>query len=91
MPPSSRHVRKRPDAALYVDEVHNYLTLPTPLEEMLAEARAYRLSLLCSANSVLTPRGCIRGGVRRGDLDARRGLALLSSPVAALAASDWAA
>ncbi|MDE3131533.1 MAG: type IV secretory system conjugative DNA transfer family protein, partial [Acidobacteriota bacterium] len=28
----------RADCALYVDEVHNYLNLPTPLEEMLAEA-----------------------------------------------------
>src|SRR5204863_7485854 len=35
----------RADCALYVDEVHNYLNLPTPLEEMLAEARGYRLSL----------------------------------------------
>jgi type IV secretory system conjugative DNA transfer VirD4/TraG family protein/type IV secretion system coupling TraD/TrwB family protein len=44
--------RARPDAALYVDEVHNYLNLPTPLEEMLAEARGYRLSL-CLAHQHL--------------------------------------
>jgi hypothetical protein len=42
----------RPDAALYVDEVHNYLSLPTPLAEMLAEARGYRLSL-CLAHQHL--------------------------------------
>jgi hypothetical protein len=42
----------RPDCALYVDEVHNYLNLPTPLEEMLAEARGYRLSL-CLAHQHL--------------------------------------
>jgi hypothetical protein len=42
----------RADAALYVDEVHNYLNLPTPLEEMLAEARGYRLSL-CLAHQHL--------------------------------------
>ena len=42
----------RPDAALYVDEVHNYLSLPTPLAEMLAEARSYRLSL-CLAHQHL--------------------------------------
>ena len=42
----------RANAALYVDEVHNYLNLPTPLEEMLAEARGYRLSL-CLAHQHL--------------------------------------
>jgi hypothetical protein len=42
----------RPDCALYVDEVHNYLSLPTPLDEMLAEARGYRLSL-CLAHQHL--------------------------------------
>jgi hypothetical protein len=35
-----------------VDEVHNYLNLPTPLDEMLAEARGYRLSL-CLAHQHL--------------------------------------
>lgn len=42
----------RPDCALYVDEVHNYLNLPTPLDEMLAEARGYHLSL-CLAHQHL--------------------------------------
>jgi len=42
----------RPDATLYVDETHNYLSLPTPLAEMLAEARGYRLSL-CLAHQHL--------------------------------------
>ncbi|MFI6093502.1 type IV secretory system conjugative DNA transfer family protein [Streptomyces sp. NPDC051218] len=37
--------RDRIDAALYVDEAHNFLTLPYPLEDMLAEARGYRLSM----------------------------------------------
>ncbi|MCX5535765.1 type IV secretion system DNA-binding domain-containing protein [Streptomyces sp. NBC_00006] len=35
----------RIDAGLYVDEAHNFLTLPYPLEDMLAEARGYRLSM----------------------------------------------
>lgn len=43
---------ERPDCALYVDEVHNYLNLPTPLDEMLAEARGYHLSL-CLAHQHL--------------------------------------
>ncbi|TDD62757.1 ATP-binding protein, partial [Actinomadura darangshiensis] len=35
----------RRDAALYVDEAHAFLNLPHGIEEMLAEARAYRLSM----------------------------------------------
>src|SRR5207248_5578801 len=35
----------RPDAALYIDECQNFLNLPYPLEDMLAEARAYRLAV----------------------------------------------
>src|SRR6266536_2582470 len=42
---AGRAEAERPDCSLYVDEVHNYLNLPTPLDEMLAEARGYRLSL----------------------------------------------
>jgi TraM recognition site of TraD and TraG len=37
---------ERPDAALYVDETHNYLALPRSFEDLLAEARGYRLSLV---------------------------------------------
>ncbi|MDH2426469.1 replication-relaxation family protein [Sphaerisporangium sp. TRM90804] len=37
--------RSRSHAALYIDEAHNFLTLPHALSDMLAEARAYRLSL----------------------------------------------
>jgi len=36
----------RPDTALYVDEMHNYLVLPRSFEDLLAEARGYRLSLV---------------------------------------------
>lgn len=36
----------RADAALYVDECHNFLTLPHGLSDLLAEARAYRLSVV---------------------------------------------
>ena len=49
---AARPEQQRPDAALYVDEVHNYLSLPTPLADMLAEARGYRLSL-CLAHQHL--------------------------------------
>ena len=36
----------RVDAALYVDECQNFLNLPRSFEEILAEARGYRLSLV---------------------------------------------
>ena len=36
----------RRDASIYVDEAHSFLNLPHGIEEMLAEARAYRLSVV---------------------------------------------
>jgi hypothetical protein len=36
----------RTDATLYIDEAHNFLHLPYRYEEMLAEARGYRLGLV---------------------------------------------
>jgi hypothetical protein len=47
LPPEQRR-----DAALYVDEVQNFLNLPTPIPDVLAEARGYRLSL-CMAHQHL--------------------------------------
>jgi hypothetical protein len=35
----------RADAGLYIDEAQNFLNLPYPLEDVLAEARAYRLAV----------------------------------------------
>jgi hypothetical protein len=49
---AARPQHQRPDCALYVDEVQSYLTLPSPLGDMLAEARGYRLSL-CLAHQHL--------------------------------------
>jgi hypothetical protein len=43
---------QRRDASCYVDEVQNYLNLPTPFEDVLAEARSYRLAL-CLAHQNL--------------------------------------
>jgi hypothetical protein len=37
--------RARRDTCLYIDEAHNFLTLPIRFDEALAEARKYRLSL----------------------------------------------
>jgi hypothetical protein len=53
----------RADAACYIDECQNFLTLPRSLEEMLAEARGYRLSLtLAHQNLAQLPR-TLREGV----------------------------
>ncbi|MEV0604257.1 type IV secretion system DNA-binding domain-containing protein [Streptomyces sp. NPDC050315] len=53
---------RRIDAGLYVDEAHNFLTLPYPLEDMLAEARGYRLSLaLAHQNLAQMPRDLREG------------------------------
>jgi hypothetical protein len=37
---------QRKDASLYIDECHNFLTLPGSVDDMLAEARGYRLGLV---------------------------------------------
>ncbi|MGF1425011.1 type IV secretory system conjugative DNA transfer family protein [Kitasatospora sp. LaBMicrA B282] len=48
---------ERRDAAVYLDECHNFLTLPYPLEDMLAEARGYRLGfVLAHQNLAQLPR-----------------------------------
>ena len=45
-PPAPRTPQhRRRDAALVIDECHNFLNLPYPIEDMLAEARGFRLSM----------------------------------------------
>lgn len=43
---ADRNEADRPDAALYIDECHNFLNLPGHINDVLAEARGYRLSLV---------------------------------------------
>jgi hypothetical protein len=45
--------KDRPDCSLYIDEVHNYLSIPTSLEQMLAEARAFHMAM-CMAHQSLS-------------------------------------
>ena len=53
---------RRIDAALYLDECQNFLHLPYPMEDMLAEARGYRLSLtLAHQNLAQLPRDLREG------------------------------
>ncbi|HEV2640088.1 MAG TPA: DUF87 domain-containing protein [Actinocrinis sp.] len=52
----------RIDAGLYLDECQNFLSLPYPMEDMLAEARGYRLSLtLAHQNLAQLPRDLREG------------------------------
>jgi type IV secretory pathway TraG/TraD family ATPase VirD4 len=37
--------RQRRDASMVIDECHNFLNLPYPIEDMLAEARGFRLAM----------------------------------------------
>jgi hypothetical protein len=41
----ARAGKHRIDSSLSIDEAHNFLNLPYPIEDMLAEARGYRLSM----------------------------------------------
>ncbi|MCP2323394.1 energy-coupling factor transporter ATP-binding protein EcfA2 [Hamadaea flava] len=48
---------QRRDATLYIDEVQNFLTLPSAVEDVLAEARIFRLGLvLAHQNDAQLPR-----------------------------------
>lgn len=60
---AGRPAAQRPDCALYVDEVHNYLNLPTPVEDILAEARGYGLSICLAHQHLAQLRREIREGI----------------------------
>ncbi len=53
----------RPDAGLYIDEAQNFLNLPYPLEDMLAEARAYRLSVVMAHQNLAQLPQDLRQGI----------------------------
>ena len=53
----------RVDASLYLDEAHNFLCLPGSLEDMLAEARGYRLSLVLAHQHLAQLPGLLREGI----------------------------
>lgn len=54
---------QRPDASLVIDEAHNFLNMPYPIEDMLAEARGMRLSMtLAHQNLGQLPRD-LRDGI----------------------------
>ncbi|MER6145411.1 type IV secretion system DNA-binding domain-containing protein [Streptomyces sparsogenes] len=68
---------QRIDAALYVDEAHNFLTLPYPLEDMLAEARGYRLSMVLAHQHLAQLPRDLREGI---SANARNKIFLNASP-----------
>ncbi|MFF0452992.1 type IV secretory system conjugative DNA transfer family protein [Nocardia africana] len=53
----------RADAALILDEAHNFLNLSTPVEDMLAEARGLHLSLLLAHQNLAQLPRDLRDGI----------------------------
>jgi hypothetical protein len=53
----------RADAGLYIDECQNFLNLPYPMEDMLAEARAYRLSVVMAHQNLAQLPPDLRDGI----------------------------
>jgi len=53
----------RADAGLYIDECQNFLNLPYPLEDMLAEARAYRLAVTMAHQNLAQLPADLRQGI----------------------------
>ncbi|WP_280508407.1 type IV secretory system conjugative DNA transfer family protein [Nocardia flavorosea] len=53
----------RPDAALVLDEAQNFLNLSTPIEDMLAEARGLRLSLMLAHQNLSQLSRELRDGI----------------------------
>lgn len=56
-----QHARR--DSGLYIDECQNFLNLPYPLEDMLAEARAYRLSVVMAHQNLAQLPPDLREGI----------------------------
>lgn len=54
---------KRSDCSLVLDEAQNFLSLPYPLEDMLAEARAYRLSMVLAHQNLAQLPTDLREGI----------------------------
>ncbi|GGO99355.1 type IV secretory system conjugative DNA transfer family protein [Wenjunlia tyrosinilytica] len=69
--------RTRIDATLSIDEAHNFLTLPYPLEDMLAEARGYRLAMLLAHQHLAQLPRDLREGI---SANARNKIFFNSSP-----------
>ncbi|WP_370368004.1 type IV secretory system conjugative DNA transfer family protein [Catenulispora sp. GP43] len=53
----------RSDARLILDEAHNFLAMPIPMEDMLAEARAYRLALVLAHQNLAQMPPDLREGI----------------------------
>lgn len=53
----------RPDSTVVLDECHNFLMLPHGIDDMLAEARAYRLSLVLAHQDLAQLPPSLRDGV----------------------------
>ncbi|WP_280370737.1 type IV secretory system conjugative DNA transfer family protein [Nocardia wallacei] len=68
---------QRADASLILDEAHNFLNLSTPVEDMLAEARGLRLSLVLAHQNLGQLPKELRDGI---SANARNKLIFSASP-----------
>jgi len=74
---ASQREGARRDAALYLDEAHNFLTLPHSLDDMLAEARAYRMSFVLAHHNLAQLPARLREGI---SVNARSKIFFTASP-----------
>jgi hypothetical protein len=74
---ASQREAARRDAALYLDEAHNFLTLPHSLDDMLAEARAYRMSFVLAHHNLAQLPARLREGI---SVNARSKVFFTASP-----------
>jgi hypothetical protein len=74
---ASQREAARQDAALYLDEAHNFLTLPHSLDDMLAEARAYRMSFVLAHHNLAQLPARLREGI---SVNARSKIFFTASP-----------
>lgn len=81
---AARAPEERPDCTLAIDEVQNFLALPTPLPDILAEMRKYRGSLVLAHQHL----GQLRKEMRDGLANARTKVYFQLAPGDATALRD---
>ncbi|WP_370946602.1 type IV secretory system conjugative DNA transfer family protein [Amycolatopsis sp. cg5] len=74
---ADRKPNERPDATIIVDECHNFLHLPIGVEDALAEARGYRVSLVLAHQHLAQLPADVREAI---DANARNKLYFTVSP-----------
>jgi uncharacterized surface protein with fasciclin (FAS1) repeats len=66
---AARPEHERPDASLYLDEAQMFLHMPVRIEEILAQARAYHLSVTCAHQNLAQLSVDLRAGLSANALN----------------------